>query len=448
MENMFAPIIFSILISLVIAYFLGRNRQIGFGWSFFFNIFMTPIVGFIMTMLSPKFYKKDLQPSKAKKSWGMILLIWFIITTILQLVMFVSGHGNALTISLSIGFAGLGYYLIELSKGKSFNRNLQNDPNQNSTENIDPLFDHKESNKSNDIYFKDENTQQSAPQEQTMQKSIPKNPNFRSSQKSNERTFVVILVILFIIVIGLIIYFQKNPSNSNNGSAVVNTAQENNNLSTNRSSNVTSDNHQTNTDEKYTNGYYVVNGTAGRKVYFHNLPNKSTIRTAYFDTKEKVYVQKIENNFGYVEFVNLKGQASYGWLEMKYLIKLPSVSSNSSTKVIDTAYYYQIDKLSVYSEHVIFIESEKVTGTILKMDDLFSLKIEYNKNSAGRYFIDKFHKNGVSTRYYISKSITVDDSIDATLYIEINPIEHTILQRFDQAGFFIYHYEALNIGRG
>lgn len=71
-------------------------------------------------------------------------------------------------------------------------------------------------------------------------------------------------------------------------------------------------------------GSYVVNATNNKKVYFHNSPNASTIRKAHFDSQEQVYVKKIENGFGYVEFTNSNQQTSYGWLEMRYLIKQPN----------------------------------------------------------------------------------------------------------------------------
>jgi predicted phage tail protein len=32
----------------------GEKRKIGFGWSFFFCLFFSPIIGGIITMLSPK----------------------------------------------------------------------------------------------------------------------------------------------------------------------------------------------------------------------------------------------------------------------------------------------------------------------------------------------------------------------------------------------------------
>ena len=34
----------------------GAKRKIGFGWSFFFSLFLGPLIGGIITMLSPKVF--------------------------------------------------------------------------------------------------------------------------------------------------------------------------------------------------------------------------------------------------------------------------------------------------------------------------------------------------------------------------------------------------------
>ena len=67
-------------------------------------------------------------------------------------------------------------------------------------------------------------------------------------------------------------------------------------------------------------GYYMVNGSENLKIYFHNAPDPSTKRKAYFSSQEKIYIQKIENGYGYVEFTNDNGQTSHGWIEMQNLI--------------------------------------------------------------------------------------------------------------------------------
>ncbi len=65
--------------------------------------------------------------------------------------------------------------------------------------------------------------------------------------------------------------------------------------------------------------YYIVFGSADNKVYFHNSPDPSTIRNAYFSSKEYVFVQEVKDGFGYVEFVNKREQYSAGWIKMSEL---------------------------------------------------------------------------------------------------------------------------------
>ena len=111
-------------IAFAIAHFLGRKRQIGFGWSFFFCLFLSPIGGFITTMLSRKYYDPNPEPSNAKKIWGWVLIVLFSLSVLGQIVRFGSGHGDESALNalfMTIGFIGLGFYLIELGKGKNFN---------------------------------------------------------------------------------------------------------------------------------------------------------------------------------------------------------------------------------------------------------------------------------------------------------------------------------------
>jgi hypothetical protein len=48
-----------IAISMAICFLIakeGENRKIGFGWSYFYSILLSPIIGVIITILSPKVY--------------------------------------------------------------------------------------------------------------------------------------------------------------------------------------------------------------------------------------------------------------------------------------------------------------------------------------------------------------------------------------------------------
>ena len=49
LPQLFVGVIFSALIAL-----LGRNRKIGYGWSFVLCLFLTPIIGLIIILFSKK----------------------------------------------------------------------------------------------------------------------------------------------------------------------------------------------------------------------------------------------------------------------------------------------------------------------------------------------------------------------------------------------------------
>lgn len=109
-----------LLFALGIAFGLGRKRQIGAGWAFFFCLTLSPLVGFLIVMLSPKYYEANPQPSKAKAYWGWGLMGFFALGLIGNLMQLGSNPDAGTGLSISIGFIGLGYYLLERSKGKSF----------------------------------------------------------------------------------------------------------------------------------------------------------------------------------------------------------------------------------------------------------------------------------------------------------------------------------------
>lgn len=71
----------------------------------------------------------------------------------------------------------------------------------------------------------------------------------------------------------------------------------------------------------YVGDYFYVNGSEYQKVYFYNAPDESTRRNAYFSTYERVFVEKTQDGFGYVNFTNDRGQVSKGWIKMQYLEK-------------------------------------------------------------------------------------------------------------------------------
>lgn len=76
-------------------------------------------------------------------------------------------------------------------------------------------------------------------------------------------------------------------------------------------------------ENQYQIGYYTTDVTSDKNVFFYNAPYESTRRSAYFDSREIVYVKELKNGFGYVEFTNTEGKTSTGWLKMNDLIYTP-----------------------------------------------------------------------------------------------------------------------------
>lgn len=106
----------------LIAQYLGRNRQIGFGWALFFSFFLSPIGGLIITILSPKDFENNQEPSSTKNIIGWILIVFFSFSVLMKLFTLENVPTEHLSmqinsISIGFGFIGLGYYLILLSKG-------------------------------------------------------------------------------------------------------------------------------------------------------------------------------------------------------------------------------------------------------------------------------------------------------------------------------------------
>jgi len=103
-----------VAINLLIAYFLGRKRQIGYIWSCFFLTFLSILGGLIITLLSPKYYIDSPKRSKGKIIIGWIMAIIFGIQVLLAFPSTNEKHGFLL---FHIGLFGLGLYLIQIGKG-------------------------------------------------------------------------------------------------------------------------------------------------------------------------------------------------------------------------------------------------------------------------------------------------------------------------------------------
>lgn len=60
----FVIFIFAVIIAALVA-LLGKNRKIGYGWSFVLCLFLSPIIGLIIILLSKK---KDVEFVDANKN--------------------------------------------------------------------------------------------------------------------------------------------------------------------------------------------------------------------------------------------------------------------------------------------------------------------------------------------------------------------------------------------
>lgn len=69
------------------------------------------------------------------------------------------------------------------------------------------------------------------------------------------------------------------------------------------------------------NEKYIINANDNQRVYLHKSPTIETRKKAFINSKELVIVERVENGFGYIEFINTRGQKSVGWIEMQYLSK-------------------------------------------------------------------------------------------------------------------------------
>jgi len=141
MDNLLIVFIFQMIIGTVIAHFIGRKRQIGFGWSLFFSFFPNFIIGLVITLFSKSIKEPPPIPSKIKVMIGWALIIWFSLAGLLNIFLLLRDGINIFNIYGIIGgisFGGLGYYLTQLGKGITFNhpsiksKNTTNRNNQNS----------------------------------------------------------------------------------------------------------------------------------------------------------------------------------------------------------------------------------------------------------------------------------------------------------------------------
>lgn len=56
-----------------------------------------------------------------------------------------------------------------------------------------------------------------------------------------------------------------------------------------------------------------------KKTYFHSEPNKESVQKTYLVENDLVNILKEENGFAYVEYVNMEGNTTKGWLKLSDL---------------------------------------------------------------------------------------------------------------------------------
>ncbi len=119
-------------LAFLIAFFIGRKKNIGGGYSFFLSIFLSPIIGFIITVASSRYDAKKLVESKTRKIIGILLLIFGVFTFFLsfgnyhvmaQYLDKSTSEGLEMIMSLGCGLFTLGLYQYNRGLGKTFVEN-------------------------------------------------------------------------------------------------------------------------------------------------------------------------------------------------------------------------------------------------------------------------------------------------------------------------------------
>jgi len=93
---------------------MGSKRYIGTGWSVFFCVTLSPIIGFILTIISPKKVEGYESPIVKYRFIGIIVSSIFLLAGLLALIGACMGLGSSeppfKAIVICIGFIGLGIY--------------------------------------------------------------------------------------------------------------------------------------------------------------------------------------------------------------------------------------------------------------------------------------------------------------------------------------------------
>ena len=129
-------------------------------------------------------------------------------------------------------------------------------------------------------------------------------------EKSKRFVHNSILYTLLIICFGILVFYYYNQ-------------YENKNIETENSF-VESD------ENDAVLGNYIIQADSLNLVHFYENSDINTEKKAYFSTNDTVYVAQIENGFGYVRFLNSRGQKSIGWLPLEKMIYCEECSNENS----------------------------------------------------------------------------------------------------------------------
>ena len=140
--------IFFIILTACIVALLGLNRKIGYGWSLFFCLFLSPLIGLTIILCSPKLPQKrkkvqfieatesypvteseqtqvttseSIVSSKKSSGWAAFFSIFFFLCGMLSFAIAITNiienmvifHDSGVRIVTSIGLVGFSLYLAE-----------------------------------------------------------------------------------------------------------------------------------------------------------------------------------------------------------------------------------------------------------------------------------------------------------------------------------------------
>lgn len=106
---------------LLIAWFIGRKKRIGFGWTLFFSMTFSPVTALVFALVSPPVNR--IPPQDTKGGWVNSIFAWLFLVNLAifisqSIVYYQMGREDkyARSILPAIGCIGMIYYLLNRSK--------------------------------------------------------------------------------------------------------------------------------------------------------------------------------------------------------------------------------------------------------------------------------------------------------------------------------------------